>query len=46
VALERGKEIIRERKSQLNLLMMKQSYLTRKILSGEAGWRRNLPSSS
>ena len=37
LAIERGKELFRERKAFLNLLMMQQSYLTRKIHSGEFG---------
>ena len=38
LALERGRELSRARKSFLNLLIMRQSYLTRKIHSGEQGW--------
>ena len=35
LALERGKEMSKARRSFLNLLMMKQSFLTRKVHSGE-----------
>ena len=38
LALERGKELAREKKSLLNLLTLRQSYLTRKIQSGETSW--------
>ena len=38
LALERGKEISKARRSFLNLLMMKQSFLTRKVHSGETRW--------
>ena len=32
----------KESKSNLNLLMMRQSFLTRKVHSGEAGWLTSL----
>ena len=34
LAIERGKELSRERSSLLNLLMMRQSFLTRKVHAG------------
>ena len=34
LALERGKELKKERKSHLNLLLIRQAYLTRKIQQG------------
>ena len=35
IAIERSKEINKERKAYLNLLMMRQCYLTRKVQSGQ-----------
>ena len=35
LAIERTKELNKERKSLLNLLMMRQCYLTKKVQSGE-----------
>ena len=37
LAIDRTKEVNRERRLYLNLLMMRQSYLTRKLRHGEAG---------
>ena len=37
LAIERGKEINKERRSLLNLLMLRQTYLTRKVQQGEMG---------
>ena len=37
LAIQRTKEVNRERRAHLNLLMMRQSYLTRKVKLGEAG---------
>ena len=34
LAIDRGKEINRERRSYLNLLMLRQTFLTKKIHSG------------
>ena len=42
LALERGKELSRARKSYLNLLMMRQSFLTRKVHAGEIDWVTSL----
>ena len=38
LAIERGKELSREKKLILNLLTMRQSHLTRKIQAGEINW--------
>ena len=35
LAIERGKELTKERRSYLNLLMLRQSYLTKKVHSGD-----------
>ena len=37
LAIERTKEVNRERRQYLNLLMLRQSYLTRKVRLGETG---------
>ena len=38
LAIERGRELSRERRALLNLLMLRQSFLTRKVHAGESGW--------
>ena len=42
LALERGRELSRAKQSVLNLLIMRQSYMTRKIYAGEEGWLTSL----
>jgi hypothetical protein len=37
IALQRSKELYKQRRSQLNLLLLQQAYLTTKLQAGEVG---------
>ena len=37
LAIDRGKEINKDKRSELNLILLRQGYLTRKVQRGVAG---------